>query len=150
MILVLKRWSSSSCHTISTDIPDPLLPPLPIVHCFWQVLRATSHIGTELLYEGSSWSSCLCSSLRRGPQEYITHELVPTSSAVSHISSSSNFDSFHDEWWVAIQLLLCWMLPPGLVQYCSQHSCIIAIKLFLYTFFFFFFFNLKSHGKQLG
>ena len=34
--------SSSSGHAISTDIPDPLLPPLPIVHCFWQVFRATS------------------------------------------------------------------------------------------------------------
>ena len=38
-------------------------PPLLIVHCFRQVLRATSRIGTELLYVGSSWSSCLCSSM---------------------------------------------------------------------------------------
>ena len=28
------------------DIPDPLSPPLPIVHCFQQVFRATSRIGT--------------------------------------------------------------------------------------------------------
>ena len=42
--------SSSSCRTISTDIPDPLSSPLPIVHCFRKVLRATSRIGTELLY----------------------------------------------------------------------------------------------------
>ena len=41
---------SSSCRAISTDIPDPLSPPLPIIHCFQQVLRATSRIGTELLY----------------------------------------------------------------------------------------------------
>ena len=26
--------SSSWCHAISTDIPDPLSPHLPIVHCF--------------------------------------------------------------------------------------------------------------------
>ena len=26
--------SSLSCCTISTDIPDPLSPPLPIVYCF--------------------------------------------------------------------------------------------------------------------
>ena len=37
----------------STDISDPLSPPLPIVDCFWQVFRATSSIGTELLYVGS-------------------------------------------------------------------------------------------------
>ena len=30
-------------------------------------------------------SSCLCSSMWRGPQEYITYEFVLTSSAVSHI-----------------------------------------------------------------
>ena len=43
--------SSSSSHAISTDIPDPLSPPLPIVHRFRQVFRATSRIGTELLME---------------------------------------------------------------------------------------------------
>ena len=48
----------SSCHVASTDILDPLSPLLLIVHRFWQVLRATSRILTELLYVGSSWSSC--------------------------------------------------------------------------------------------
>ena len=64
------RLSSSSCRTISTDIPDPFSPPFSIVHCFWQVFWSTSHISTELLYVGSSWSSCLCSSMWRGPQGY--------------------------------------------------------------------------------
>ena len=41
---------SSSCCATSTDILDPLSPLLPIVHCFWQVFRATSCILTELLY----------------------------------------------------------------------------------------------------
>ena len=70
-------------HAISTGISDPLSPPLPIIHCFWQIFQATSSIWTELLYVCSSWTSCLCSSLWRGPQEYITYELVPTSPAVS-------------------------------------------------------------------
>ena len=60
--------SLSSCITISTDIPDPITPPQPIVHCFWKVFRATSCIGTELLYVGSSWSFCLCSSMGWGKQ----------------------------------------------------------------------------------
>ena len=34
--------SSSSCHAVSTDIPDPLSPLLPIIHRFWQVFRGTS------------------------------------------------------------------------------------------------------------
>ena len=54
---------SSSCCTISTDIPDPFSPPLPIIHCFWQVLRNTPRILTELLYVGSSWSPCFCSAV---------------------------------------------------------------------------------------
>ena len=126
--------SSSSYRTISTDIPDPRSPPIPIVHCFCQVFRATSRIGTELLYVGSSWSSCLCSSMWRGPQEYITYELVSTSPAASCMSGLSNFDSFRDGWLVAVQLLLHGVLPPGLVQCWSQHFCAVAVKLFLHTF----------------
>ena len=35
--------------------------------------------------------------------------------------------SFRDRRQVAIQLVSCGVLPPGLVQDCSQHSCAIAI-----------------------
>ena len=56
-----------SCRAASTDIPDSLSPFLPIVHCFTQVLRSTSCILTELLYVGSSWSSCFCSTIWGGP-----------------------------------------------------------------------------------
>ena len=126
--------SSSSCHAISTDISDPFSPPFSIVHCFQWVFRTRSRIGTELLYVCSRWSSCLCSSMWRGPQEYITYEFVLTSPAVSRISSSSSFDSFRDGWYMAVQLLLCGVLPPWLVQYCSQYSCVVAVKLFLHVF----------------
>ena len=68
--------------------PDPLSPPCPIVHHFCQVLWATSRIGTELVCVYSCWSSCLCTSMLRDPQEYITYELIPTSSAVSRMSGS--------------------------------------------------------------
>ena len=37
-------------------------------------------------------------SIIRNPQEYITYDLVPTFPAVSRVSGSSNFDSFHYEW----------------------------------------------------
>ena len=74
---------------ISMDIIDPLSPHLSIVHCFRQVFRTTSCIGPELLYIGSSWSSCLCSAMWRGPQEYISYELVRTSTAMSCMSGSS-------------------------------------------------------------
>ena len=90
--------SSSSCHAISTDIPDPLPPLFSIIHHFWYVFKATSCISTELLYVGSSWSSWLCSSMWGGPQEYVTYEFNSTSPAVSHMSGSSNLDSFRDGW----------------------------------------------------
>ena len=46
MYIYISSSSSSSCRTTSTDIPDPLSPLLPIVHCFWQVFRVTSCILT--------------------------------------------------------------------------------------------------------
>ena len=35
---------------------------------------------------------------------------------------------------VAVQLVPCWVLPAGLVQYCSQHSRVIAVLLLLQPF----------------
>ena len=79
-----------------TWISLTLSPLHPIVHRFWQILRTTSRILTELLYEGLSWSPCLCSTMWGGLLENITYELVPASPAVSCMFGSSNFDSFHD------------------------------------------------------
>ena len=79
------------------DLPDPLSPPVSIVHRPRDIFQTTSCIGTELLYIGSSWSSHLCLSMCRGPQEYIAYEFVLTSLAVSHMFGSSNLDSFRDE-----------------------------------------------------
>ncbi len=48
------------------------------------------------------------------------------------MSGSSNLDSFRDGWKVAVQLLLCRVLPPRPAEYGLQHSCVIAVKLFQY------------------
>ena len=45
---------SSSCHAGSRNLPDPLSPPVSIVHRSQEVFQATSCIGRELLYIGSS------------------------------------------------------------------------------------------------
>ena len=55
--------SSSSCRTISTDIPEPFSPPFSIVHRFREVFRDTSRVDIELLHVSSCWSSRLCSSI---------------------------------------------------------------------------------------
>ena len=70
-------------HVAPSDIPNPLLPPFSIVHRSQQVLKVTSCISTELLYVGSSWPFCLCSSMWRGPQEYVTSEFILTFPTVS-------------------------------------------------------------------
>ena len=75
-------------------LPARMSLTVSIIHYSRQVFKASSCIGTELWYIGSCWSSCLCSSIWRGPQEYVTYEFVPTSPAVSCMSSSSNLDSF--------------------------------------------------------
>ena len=85
-----------SCH--QHGYPWPFLTTSPIIHRFRQILRDTPRILTELLYVGSSWSPYFRSAMRRGPQEYIPYELVPTSLAVSCMSGSSNLDSFRDGW----------------------------------------------------
>ena len=65
-----------------------------------------------------------------GQLEYVAYEIILTSPVVSRMSDSSKFDSFRDEWQVAEWLLFCRVLLSGLVQYSSQHSCVIALKLF--------------------
>ena len=75
--------SSSSCCSASTYLLEPLF-------------RVISCIGTELLYIGSMWSSCLCSSMWRGQQEYIAYEFVFTSPAVSRRFGWTNFDNYRD------------------------------------------------------
>ena len=45
----------------------------------------------------------------------ISYEFVPVSPAVSCMSGSSNLNSFRDRGQVAVQLVSCGVLPPGLV-----------------------------------
>ena len=61
----------SSCHATSVDLSDPLPSPFSIC-CI-------------PLYVVSSWSSCLCLSMWRGPQEYVTWVCPYFSSSVPHI-----------------------------------------------------------------
>ena len=56
-----------------------------------------------------------------------TYVFVSTSPTVSRMSGSSNFDSFRDGCYVSVQLLFSGMLPPRLVQYWEQHSCVIVV-----------------------
>ena len=88
IIIIMSRYQHGySWSSLSTPPYRPLLSADP---------QGYSRIGTELLYVGSIWTSCLCSSMWNGPPEYISFELVPTSPAVFRASGSFNFDSFRD------------------------------------------------------
>ena len=128
--------SSSSCHAISMDIPNPFSPPFSIVYCFRRVFNATFCIDTELLYVGSCWFSGIFSSMWRGQQEYVTYESVPTSPAVFRMSASSKFDSFL-RWvvsgrtaaalWYTVSRTNSILLAPFL---CCCHHAFFSIRLF--------------------
>ena len=61
-----------SCHAASTDLPDPLSPPV---------------------YHPSFPRDLPGYILSRGPREYIAYEFLLTSPAASRMSGSSNLDS---------------------------------------------------------
>ena len=119
-----------NCVQTNDYLPDPISPRFSIVHRSRGVFQAISCVSTELWYIDSSWSSCLCTSMWRGLQEYVNYEFVLTSPVVPRMSGSSNFDRFRDGWQVAVHLLFCVVRPPGLVQYGSQYFCVIAVKFF--------------------
>ena len=52
--------------------------------------------------------------------EYISYEFISASPAVSCMSGSSNLNSFRDRGQVAVQLVSCGVLLPGLVQDCTH------------------------------
>ena len=101
----------SSCRAVSTDFPDPRMPPISIIHrsqwvfqassCCLQILPGRPDFARPC--EVIDWSiSLMCSSLllqqypiclvllTRGPKQYITYVFVLTSPAVSHMSGSYN------------------------------------------------------------
>ena len=119
IIIIMSRWQHG--------YPWPSLATPPYRSSLLACLQGYIPYLTELLYVCSSWPSCFCSAICGGLLEYITYELVPASPAVPCMSGSSNLDSFCNGRLVAVQLVLCGVLSPRLVQYCSQHSCVIAV-----------------------
>ena len=65
LMFISSSSSSSSSRAASTDLPGPLSPPVSIVHCSREAFKAISCVSTEMLYIGSSWSSCLCEGVYR-------------------------------------------------------------------------------------
>ena len=125
--------SSSSCYASNTNLADTLSLPVSIVHCSREVFKFISYICTEVFYIGSSWSSSLCSSIWRGPQECFAYEFVLASLEMSRMFGSSNWTVFEmgGRWsysfcFVGVASRTCSIL--------LEISCVITAKLFLHTF----------------
>ena len=120
--------SSSSCRAGSTDILVPLSPLFPIVHRPRQVFRTTSRyplivaecmfVLVVLLLHGHVLGSIRVHHLWVRPCFYRQCPacLVRLTWIVFVIGMQ-----------LAVQLVSCGVMSPGLVQDCSQHSCVIAV-----------------------
>ena len=98
----------------------PSLATLPIVHCIRQVFRATPRIYTELLYVG--WAG--------RPAFARSYEGVHRSTS---LMSSSLLLQQCPACLVRLILIVFvmggrWPYSFWFVQYCSQHSCVAAVK----------------------
>ena len=111
--------SSSSC-VASTDIPDPLSPLLPIIHRLWQVFRATSRIPISLLYVCSRWSSCFCLAILNRSTSLMSSSLLLQQCPACLVRLTWIGFVMGGRW--PYSWCLVGVLPPGLVQYCTQHS----------------------------
>ena len=110
--------SSSSCWAASTDFAGPLPQPS---------LSSIAPGRSSRLHPVSTYS-CSIKVLAGRPNFARPCKGVHRGISVSPMSGWSNLDSFRDGWSVAVKLLLCGVLPPGLVQYCSLHLFIIAVN----------------------
>ena len=86
-----------------------------------------------MLQISSSWSSNACTSERRVSWENVAYDFVLISPAVSRMSRPSYLDGFGDGREVAVELLFCGMLLPGIVQYNSGFLCNFHLAFSLYA-----------------
>ena len=93
LVRLIKIRNSSSLTHHQHGYPCPFLPTLLYRPLFPAGLQQCIPYRHRAAYVRSS---CLCSSMWRGPQEYVTYEFVPTSPATSHMSGLSDLDSFRD------------------------------------------------------
>ena len=63
----------------------------------------------------------------------ISYEFISASPAMSCMSGSPNSNSFRDRGQVAVQLVSCGVLLPGLVQDCTQNRSLIILALVTYS-----------------
>ena len=95
------------------------------------------HVSPSFIASGRSSglhpvSSHSCCMYVRAGRPAFARPYVGVHKSTSLMSSSLLLlDSFRDGRQVAVLLVPCGVLPPKLVHYCSQHSCVIAVKFLL-------------------
>ena len=107
-------WPSLATFPYRSSPPAGLLSYILCPH-----IAAVCKFGlVVLLLLGHMWGSIVVRHLRA--------RLCFSSSI--RVSGSSDLYSFRDGRQVAVQLVSRGLLSPGLVQYCSQHSCVVSCR----------------------
>ena len=114
--------------------PRPSLATPPYRPSLPQIFRATSRIYTALLYASSSWSPCLSR-----PFEGVHKSISLMSSSLLLQQCPASLARLilivfvlGGRWSYSCCFVECF--PPGLFQYCFQHSCVVTVKRFLHPF----------------
>ena len=107
--------------TFHHHVVPPARISLTLYHHFsWSLIASGRSSG---LHPVSSQSCCMY--VRAGHPAF-ARPYVGVHSSISLMSSSLLLQQC-PACLVRLALVLCGVLPPGLIQYCSQHSCVIAV-----------------------
>ena len=123
---ISSSWSYS-CRAASTDLPDPLSQLISIVHCSREAFKAISAIVYRYSQSRPAFA-CSCEGIHRNIS------LMSSSLLLQQCPACLIRLTWIVPRWVVGGLIAAVFgsVPLGLVQYCLQHSCVIAFKLFIH------------------
>ena len=108
-----------------------LSPPLPIVHCFHRVFRATSRIYTKLLFEMVVLPLLVHVKVQRSTL-FMSSTLLLRQYPACLVRIILIVFVIGGLWPYICCFVGC--CPPGILNYCSLHSCVVTVKVFLHLF----------------
>ena len=105
---------------LCADSPDSFSPLVSIAHRFGLVFLITSYAHTVLVQISSSWTSNICSSVRRNPEKYVAYGFslsVSVSLSVCLSLSIYIYEISRSLTYLGLNIrLVCWLIGCGLQQ----------------------------------
>ena len=119
-------------HVIQSARVSLTLTQLPFLHCFGQVFSFTYPIGTELLNVAGSPSFIRQREGVYQSTSFISSSILPKQFPACAIHLTSIVFGMGIRWPYSCFFIGCCLIID--VQYCSQLSCVDAVKLFIHSF----------------